>query len=40
MADQLARPRSRSDEGVIDAAKAALGDALLDAKERGRRDHR
>jgi len=32
---QLARhvPKTASDEGVIDAAKAALGDALLDAKE-------
>ena len=27
-------PRSASDEGVIDAAKAALGDALLDSAER------
>jgi NADH-quinone oxidoreductase subunit C len=26
-------PRTSSDEGVIDAAKAALGDALLDVKE-------
>ncbi|HET7576459.1 MAG TPA: NADH-quinone oxidoreductase subunit C [Sphingomicrobium sp.] len=27
-------PRTASDEGVIDAAKKALGDAILDAKER------
>ena len=27
-------PRTASDEGVIDAAKAALGDALLDSAER------
>src|SRR5689334_12848652 len=26
-------PKMASDEGVIDAAKAALGDALLEAKE-------
>src|SRR5215208_6374252 len=26
-------PRTASDEGVIDAARAALGDALLDVKE-------
>ncbi|HET6536028.1 MAG TPA: NADH-quinone oxidoreductase subunit C, partial [Sphingomicrobium sp.] len=27
-------PRTASDEGVVDAAKKALGDAILDAKER------
>ena len=30
-------PRMASDEGVIDAARAALGDALIDARRRSAR---
>ncbi len=32
-------PRTASDDGVIDAAKAALGDALLEVEGACRRDH-
>ena len=41
MAVQLAShvPQMASDDGVIDAAKKALGDALLDVKRACRRDH-